>query len=198
MRKLTLADVCVAALPIALPFFSELSLILLGSISLIVLSQVRIPLPFTPVPITLQTLGVLLIGLSFGSLRGSVTAAVYIVFGAIGVPAFAGGACGWKHLFGPTGGYLFGFVAAAWLVGRLAELRWDRSFWLTFASTMLGTLVIYVFGVAWLSCFVGIERSLTMGVLPFIPGDIIKALVAAAVLPSVWRLIGTRCGIKNE
>lgn len=171
-------------------FVRELSLALLGSAFLMLLSQVRIPLPFTPVPITLQTFGVLLIGLSFGSSRGAATIATYIALGAVGMPAFAGGALGWKHLLGPTGGYLIGFVAAAWLVGRLAESGWDRSFWLAFISAVLGTLIIYAFGAAWLSYFVGIKRAFMAGILPFIPGDIVKALMAAAAMPSAWRLIG--------
>lgn len=198
MRNLTLAEACAVRLPVHIPLVRELSLVLLGSISLMLLSQVRIPLPFTPVPITLQTLGVLLIGLSFGSLRGVITIAVYIALGAVGMPAFAGGAFGWKHLLGPTGGYLVGFVAAAWLVGRLAEFGWDRSFWLAFVSTVLGTLIIYAFGVAWLFCFVEVKRVFVAGILPFIPGDIVKALMAAAAMPSAWRLIGrthsSECG----
>ncbi|MFA4030075.1 MAG: hypothetical protein GDYSWBUE_001470 [Candidatus Fervidibacterota bacterium] len=190
MRDLTLAEVCTMRLSDRLPIARELSLVLFGSMLLMLLSQARIPLPFTPVPITLQTFGVLLIGLSFGSLRGAITVATYIAFGAIGVPAFAGGAHGWKHMFGPTGGYLIGFIAAAWLVGRLSEFGWDRNFRLAFVSALLGTFTIYAFGAAQLSHFVGIKRAFIMGILPFIPGDIIKALMAAVVMPSTWKLLG--------
>lgn len=198
MRSWTLVNVCMIKFAIAPSLIRELILALLGSVVIMLLSQARIPLPFTPVPITLQTLGVLLVGLSFGSCRGASSVGLYIALGTMGMPAFAGGACGWKHLLGPTGGYLLGFVAAAWIVGRLAECGWDRNFALAFASAMIGTLVIYAFGAVWLSMFVGIKQVFVMGILPFIPGDIFKAMIVAAALPTAWKLLGMECIFGDE
>lgn len=176
-------------MPLSRPVVREALLVVFGFSFLALLSQVRIMLPFTPVPVTLQTLAVLLVALSFGSLRGGITVASYIVGGAIGIPVFAGGACGWKHLLGPTGGYLVGFFFAALFVGYLAGIGWSKSFWRSFVAALIGTLIIYIFGALWLSLFVGFSKAIMLGILPFIPGDLLKALVVALVLPSMWKVI---------
>ncbi|MDW8054662.1 MAG: biotin transporter BioY [Anaerolineae bacterium] len=151
------------------------------------LAQISIPLQ--PVPITGQTFGVLLAGAALGARRGALALLAYLAQGLIGLPFFAGGTSGMARLLGPTGGYLVGFVAAAALVGWLSERGWDRRFISTFAAMALGNLVIYALGVPWLAQFVGWERALSAGVLPFLPGDAIKALLAALALPSAWALI---------
>lgn len=164
------------------------ALVLLGALIVALLAQVRIPLPFTPVPITGQTLGVLLVAAALGSRRGAASLGLYLAGGLAGLPFFTGGASGLAYLTGATGGYLIGFLAAGWLVGRLAERGWTRS-WLKMAALFtVGTLVIYTFGAAYLSTFVGLRGALATGVWPFLVGDAIKALLAAALLPAAWKL----------
>lgn len=166
----------------------HLILIIAGSILIALTAQVRIPLPHTPVPITGQTFGVILIGFALGALRGAMTTAVYVFEGVIGLPVFAGGAGGWLALCGPTGGYLLGFIAGAWVAGFLAERGWDRCFHTMLLAALLSTAVIYIPGLIWLAAFVGWKHVWFTGLLPFIPGDIIKALLATIVLPTAWRM----------
>ncbi len=167
----------------------DLSLVLFGSLLIALLAQVRVVLPFTPVPITAQTLGVLLIGAVLGSRRGAAAVIAYIVEGGLGLPFFAGGKAGLAVLMGPTGGYLLGFVAAAFVVGWLAERGLDRRVSTSMPLFVLGMAVIYAFGWLGLSRFVGMEAALAGGVLPFIFGDIVKVALAAALLPAAWRLL---------
>lgn len=163
---------------------------ILGGTLLVALSaQVAIPLPFSPVPITGQTLTVLLTGVLLGSRRAGLCLLVYLAEGIAGLPVFAGGKAGIAHLLGPTGGYLLGFVPAAFLVGWLAEKGWDKRPVTAFAAMLLGNVVIYTFGLPWLAYFVGSERVLVAGCLPFIPGDLTKVLLATAVLPWGWKLL---------
>lgn len=168
----------------------DAALILTGSLIIALLAQIRIYLPFTPVPITGQTFGVLLIAMALGARRGSAAILLYLLQGLAGLPVFAGGKTGIAHLAGPTGGYLIGFFAAAFLVGWLAEKHWDRTWSKVCATFVLGEIVIYLFGVIWLSAYLGWPQALQGGLLPFIPGDILKAALAAALLPAAWRLVG--------
>lgn len=166
-------------------------LALLGSWFVALLAQISIPLGFSPVPITGQTLGVLLVGSLLGSRTGTLALLLYLVQGAVGMPFFSEGGSGVQHLYGATGGYLVGFVVAAAVTGWLAARGWDKRVSTTVASMVLGTLIIYVFGVPWLAQFVGgMEQAFVLGVAPFIPGAIIKIGVAAAVLPGGWKLLG--------
>ncbi len=164
------------------------ALVLLGTAAIALLAQVRIPLPFTPVPITGQTLGVLLIAAVLGARRGTASLGLYLAGGLVGLPFFAGGGSGLAHLTGPTGGFLVGFLAAAVIVGSLAERGWTRSWLKTAALFAIGSLVIYFCGAVYLSVFVGLRQALAMGVLPFIPGDVVKAALAAALLPAAWKI----------
>lgn len=148
----------------------------------------RVAIYIGPVPITGQTLGVLLTGAALGSRRGSLTILVYLVEGAVGLPVFAAGNSGIPYMLSYSGGYLVGFVAAAWLVGFLAERRWDRSFRGTAAAMAMGNAVLYVPGLLWLLRFFPPERLLEGFVLPYLPGDAVKLLIAALVLPSAWAL----------
>ncbi len=163
-------------------------LILTGSLLVALLAQVKIPLPFTPVPITGQTFAVLLVGGALGSRRGVASLLVYLAAGAVGLPVFAGGAAGALVLVGPTGGYLIGFIAAAYLVGRLAERGLDRRFFTALAVFLAGEVVIYLFGLPWLSVYVGVRQALADGLFPFLIGDAIKLLAAALALPTAWKL----------
>ncbi len=161
-------------------------LALVGSALLTVSAKIQIP--FWPVPMTMQTFAVLVIGITYGSRLGAATVALYLAEGAAGLPVFAGGG-GIAYLAGPTAGYLFGFVIAAALVGWLAEHGWDRKASTTAAAMLLGNLVIYVSGLLWLGTIVGYGKVFAVGMLPFLPGDVLKLALAAAILPAVWRLI---------
>lgn len=170
----------------------EIILILTGCLLLSLAAQIEFLLPFSPVPITGQTFAVLLLGSLYGSRRGPATVLVYLFFGGLGLPVFAGGAAGAARLIGPTGGYLVGFVVAAFLVGALAERGWDRRPSTTAASMVLGNVVIYLAGTLWLSRFVGWSEVLFVGVLPFLAGDALKIALATLALPGAWRLLGSR------
>lgn len=163
-------------------------------------AQVAIPLPFTPVPLTLQTLTVLLTGALLGSRLGAVTLLAYLAEGLAGLPVFAGGLNAWSAssipgvpvIMGPTLGYLIGFVFAAALVGFLAERGWDRRWWTTCLAMLLGNLVIYAFGVGWLSTIAGLTIAVAKGLIPFLIGDAIKIAAAMAALPGGWALVNRK------
>jgi biotin transport system substrate-specific component len=167
----------------------DILLVVAGSFFVAGMAQVRIPLPFTPVPLTGQTFAVLLVGAVLGSRRGAASLLLYLVQGIIGLPVFAGGASGLAVLLGPTGGYLVGFVAAAYLIGLLAARGLDRHFPSALLAFLTGEAVIYLFGVAWLSVFLGLQRAIVAGFLPFLIGDAIKLVAAALVLPVAWKLV---------
>jgi biotin transport system substrate-specific component len=167
----------------------ELLLVLAGSALIAASAWVAIPLPFSPVPITGQTLAVLLVGSALGARRGAASALAYLAEGASGLPVFAGGAAGAHVLAGPTGGYLAGFVLGAFVCGALAERGWDRRPLATVASMLLGNLAILAPGLLWLSRFTGPERVLALGLFPFLPGDLVKIALAAALLPLGWKLL---------
>lgn len=168
----------------------DVLLVITGSLLIAALAQIEIPLPFTPVPITGQTLAVLLIGAALGSKRGVAALLLYITEGALGLPFFAGGASGVAILTGPTAGYLVGFVVAAYVVGLLAEHGLERSVRTSIIPFLVGTLIIYICGVAWLTIVSGgVGKALAAGVLPFLIGDAIKLVVAALVLPAAWKLV---------
>jgi biotin transport system substrate-specific component len=162
----------------------------LGASILIGLSaQVAILLPWSPVPITLQTLAVLLTGAALGAKRGAAAVALVLVEGAAGLPVFSGWTGGLAHLLGPTGGYLIGFVVAAFLSGWLAERGWDRRPATSVAAMVLGNAAIYAVGLVWLAAFVGWTRVLPLGLVPFLAGDALKIAVATGLLPLTWRLV---------
>lgn len=168
----------------------DLVLILLGALFVAGLAQLKIALPFTPVPLTGQTFAVLLVGAVLGSKRGAASMLCYIGLGAFGVPVFAGGASGLAYLSGATLGYLVGFVIAAFVIGLLAERGMERSVRTSIIPFLVGTLIIYVCGVAWLTIFLGsFSKALAAGVLPFLIGDAIKLVAASLALPAAWRVI---------
>lgn len=154
-----------------------------GSSWLIALSaQYAILLPFSPVPITGQTLVVLLSGLILGKNRAAAAVGLYLMQGAVGLPFFAGGKSGLAVLLGPTGGYLFGFLMAAYTVGMLSELRLKQSPWQAVVSLLIGNILIYLFGLVWLARFVGESQVLQMGLYPFLVGDLVKLSVGVALI----------------
>ncbi len=156
-------------------------------------AQWEIPLPFTPVPITGQTFAVLLTGAALGAKLGAAGQGLYVIAGAIGLPIYAGGASGWEEArAGGTTGYLIGFIAAAAVVGYLAERRQDRTFPTMFTAFILGSFIIYVFGVAGLMLIfdMTVTEAIVAGVIPFLVGDLIKAAAAGLLLPGAWKLLG--------
>ena len=168
------------------------TLVLLGSFFLAVSSKIYIPLPFTPVPITAQTLAVFLIGSSMGRIRGSISVLTYTGAGILGLPVFAGGSGGIARIIGPTGGYILGFLLAAYVIGYLAERGWDRNFRTSFIALLTGNIMIYLPGIIQLSIFTGWKNALRLGVYPFIIGDLVKILVAGACFPLIWRYGGNK------
>ncbi len=169
------------------------SLLVLGmSLAIALCAQIVIPLPWTPVPLTGQTLGVLYAGALLGPRRGAASAALYLLLGAAGLPFLAGGAAGPAHFLGATGGYLAGFVPAAWLTGALARRGWDRGPLTAFAAMLLGSAVIFALGLAVLRFFVPPGQVLIQGLYPFLLGDAAKAAISAGLLPLGWKLIGKR------
>lgn len=180
-------------------------LVLTGSLFVAGMAQVYLKLPFTPVPITGQTLAVLLVGGALGARRAGASLALYLGWIAIGLPFAAEGKSGVEMLKVSTasGGYLWGFVIAAVLVGWLAERGWDRDVGRAWAAMLLGSIVIYLFGVPWLAAALDIpiaaegdtlNDALEFGFYPFVIGDILKLLIAGLALPAAWKLVGP----KNE
>jgi biotin transport system substrate-specific component len=170
-------------------------LVVAGVAFVAVAAQVRIPVPGSPVPITGSTFGVLLVAAAYGSRLGSATIASYLLVGIAGAPIFQNGGFGMAAMYGATGGYLIGFLAAAWIVGELAEHGWDRKPYLVVAAMILGNVVIYACGVTHLAgirlpngAAIGWDRVWALGVAPFLIGDAIKIALAAGLLPLAWRL----------
>mgnify|MGYP005856299119 CR=1 FL=1 len=141
-----------------------------------------------PVPISGQTFAVLLCGALLGSKRGALSQLSYLTIGATGIPFWfaLGGTPGIARLIGPTGGYLFGFVIAAFVVGWLAERGWDRHVWSAIVAMFAGSIVIYLVGLSWLSFYIPKDKLLQAGLYPFVIGDLVKIVLAAVLLPSGW------------
>lgn len=168
----------------------DLLLVIGGSLLVAAFAQLRIVLPFTPVPITGQTLAVLLVGATLGKNRAGISMLLYLGMGLAGMPVFASGAQGLAYLSGATGGFLIGFVAAAYLVGWLAEQGLDRDLRTAFLPFLVGEMVIYIFGLAWLAIYVGdLSKALVLGFHPFLVGDAIKIALAVMLLPAAWKLV---------
>lgn len=176
---------------------TDAALVIAGTALVAALAQVAIPL--WPVPVTGQTLAVLLVGASLGAARGAASLGLYALLGAIGLPIYSDAASGWSVLVGPTGGYIIGFVLSAAIVGWAAERRWDRG-WLKAAVTFIGgSLVVFAVGLPWLSYSLGgfglpndLQSTLVAGFYPFIIGGLIKAGIAAALLPAIWKAVERR------
>lgn len=168
----------------------DLLSVVVASLFIAVCAQIEIRLPWTPVPLSGGTLGVLYAGALLGSRRGAAAVAVYLLEGSAGLPVFSGGSAGFVHLLGPTGGYLAGFPVGAFLTGLLAERGWDRSPVRSFFMMLIGSLPIFALGLAGLSRFVPAQALLMQGLWPFVPGDLIKAAFSAGLLPLGWALMG--------
>jgi len=164
----------------------SLALVLVG-VGILAVSA-RIQIPFYPVPVTMQTLAVMVIAMAYGSKLGTATLFSYLFAGFMGAPVFAGGA-GFAYMAGPTGGYLAGFLLAGVVLGALADRGWTRNWQTTAAAMLAGTSIIYLLGLAWLSQLIGLDKAITFGLVPFIYGDILKLVIAAASVPFMWKLV---------
>ncbi len=162
------------------------ALVLIGSVLLTVSAKVQVP--FWPVPMTMQTYAVLVLGAVYGMRLGAATVATYLLQGALGLPVFATGA-GLAYLAGPTGGYLVGFLAAAALTGYLADRGFGRTFLSGLGMFLLGDIVIFGLGLGWLSALIGVQKAVAGGLLPFLPGEALKVALAMASLPLAWKAL---------
>ncbi len=180
----------------------HVGLVIIGALLIALSANVVVPIAGTPVPVTGQTFGVLVVGSALGFRRGVAAAVLYLALGMLGLPVYAGHASGIDtfatlqggfHL-APTGGYLVGFVLAAALTGRLAELGWDRTPGGAVAAMTLGTATIYAVGIPWLAVSQGVPlgEAVSLGLVPFIIGDALKIVVAAVLLRGTWWAIGRR------
>ncbi len=158
-----------------------------GSILLTLLARLSIPVPFSPVPITGQTFGILFLGALLGSRLGVLSVIAYIAEGLVGLPVFAGGTMGFLYLFGPTGGYLIGFIPAVYLVGYFSEKVWTNKFTTTFITMIIGTTIIFIFGISWLAVTAGLKTALAIGLYPYLPGAVVKIILASVIVYSINR-----------
>lgn len=165
----------------------RVALAMLAGSALLAISA-KVQVPFWPVPMTLQTLAILAIGMAFGSRLGAATVLLYLAEGFVGLPVFAGAAAGPAYFAGPTAGYLIGFVASAWLIGWLAERGWDRSLLRCLIAMAVGHAVVFVFGVSWLATLVGVQKALAAGLYPFWAATLVKTLLGVAVMQAAWHL----------
>jgi biotin transport system substrate-specific component len=170
------------------------SVSLVFAFSLLTALAAQIVIPIGPVPITGQTFAVLLTGALLGSRLGAMAMIIYLIEGASGLPFFYGGTSGIGHILGQTGGYLVAFPAAAFITGAFAEQGWDKRFVNAVGAMVIGSLVIVLAGWAWFSyvTHTALKTAFLVSVLPVIPGDIIKILLAAAALPSGWYFLERR------
>lgn len=167
--------------------FKNILLVLGGVAFLSIMSQVLIPLPYTPVPISLGTFGVTLMALLYGRKLGTATILSYVVAGSLGAPIFAGGKAG--SLFSPTGGYILGYIVATIILGYLADRGVTKSYVRTILSLILSSAIILTLGSLVLSLFVPGKNAFMIGVLPFLPGDALKSTTVTLLLPTLWKFI---------
>lgn len=167
--------------------FKNILLVLGGVAFLSIMSQVLIPLPYTPVPISLGTFGVTLMALLYGRKLGTATILSYVAAGSLGAPIFAGGKAG--SLFSPTGGYILGYIVATIILGYLADRGVTKSYVKTILSLTLSSAIILTLGSLVLSLFVPGKNAFMIGVLPFLPGDALKSTTVTLLLPTLWKFI---------
>ena len=171
----------------------KLILVLIGSLLLTLSAKIQVP--FYPVPMTMQTCVLLIISMTLGSKLASLTVLLYLVEGTLGLPVFAGTplkGLGLEYILGPTGGYLIGFFLASYIVGYLADNGFDRTFFRAFIAMLIGTILIFLCGYVWLSGFIGLEKAMQFGVLPFFWSELFKIGLATAALPICWNIVGRK------
>ena len=189
-RDITLTEALIPArtLPV------KVALVLAGTLLVALGAQAEVPM--VPVPMSLQTLAISVIGLTFGARLAAATLLVYLGQGAMGLPVFAGGAAGAAHLMGPTGGYLAGFVIMAWLTGFMAERGFGRGFLRLFLAALVPATLLFVPGALWLWAITPLDLSgaVAAGVTPFLVGGLVKSAVAAMVAAGGWQALSNRRG----
>ncbi len=168
---------------------TNLLLVVGASAVIAIAAQVAIPLPFTPVPLTLQPLAVLLVGVVLGSRRGTAAAALYLLEGLSGLPVFAQGHSGPLWLAGPTAGYLYSYPFAAFIAGWFSERGWGNSIMRALCGMLIALAVIYLGGWSWLAILAGPRAAFAMGIVPFVIADVVKVAIGAALLPYAQRLV---------
>jgi biotin transport system substrate-specific component len=173
---------------------SNAVLVVSGVLGLAVLAQIAIPVPGSPVPVTGQTLGVLILGTAYGSTLGVTTFALYILAGIAGAPVFANSGHGLDRIVGATGGYLIGMLVATFVLGQLARFRLDQKFLTALPSMLIGTITTFSFGLVWLQQYTGQSWSWTInaGLTPFIVGEALKIAIAGTSLPAIWRVVNRK------
>jgi len=170
-------------------FFYDIVLVIGASIFIALSAQIAFNVPFSPVPITGQTFAVILTGSILGSRRGSLAVIAYLLEGISGLPVFAQAQFGLIHLFGPTGGYLLGFVPAAFICGLLAEFGWGKTIFSVLGMMTVGTLVTFICGLSWLKIFFGNNNVLVIGFYPYVSGAVIKIALAAFIFRIGWHAL---------
>jgi biotin transport system substrate-specific component len=172
----------------------DVVLVIAGALFIYLTSRIVIPIPGNPIPITGQTFGVLLVGGALGLRRGFSAVTLYVLLGVVGLPFFAEGKGGLAVIWGASGGYLVGFMAAGAVVGRLAELGWDRRIGGALGAMLVGSVVIYAIALPWLKAVTGMtwQQTIDTGLLPFLIGDVLKAILAAVLFPVAWWVVGRR------
>jgi biotin transport system substrate-specific component len=173
---------------------SNAVLVVSGVLGLAALAQIAIPVPGSPVPVTGQTLGVLILGTTYGSTLGVTTFAMYILAGIAGAPVFANSGHGLERIVGATGGYLIGMLVATFVLGQLARYRLDQKFVTALPSMLIGTVITFSFGLVWLHQYTGQSWSWTVnaGLTPFILGEVLKIAIAGTSLPAIWRVVNRK------
>src|ERR671910_920655 len=164
------------------------ALVLAAALLTAACAQISFPVPGSPVPVTGQTFAVLLTGAALGAHRGALGQLLYVAMGLVGLPFYADGAHGVDVVWGATGGYLVAFPISAWVCGKLAEKRYDRTPLTALPAFLVGSLIVFAIGVPWLavSADISLWQALDLGFVPFIPGGILKAALAAGLLPTAW------------
>ena len=173
---------------------SNAVLVVSGVLGLAALAQIAIPVPGSPVPVTGQTLGVLILGTAYGSTLGVTTFAMYILAGIAGAPVFANSGHGLDRIVGATGGYLIGMLVATFVLGQLARFRLDQKFLTALPSMLIGTITTFSFGLVWLHQYTGQSWNWTIkaGLTPFILGEALKIAIAGTSLPALWRVVNRK------
>ena len=188
MNQKTLINALIQAKSKEQVIMKNIFLILSGTLFIALVANLKIVLPFTPIPITGGTFAIILVGLTYGKKLAPATLLSYIVAGSVGLPVFAGYRGG-IPFFSPSGGYLIGYFFAALICGYFADKGWTKSYYKTIFVIILANIAIYTFGLIQLSFFIGNKNVFMAGLYPFIPGDIIKMTMVTLILPTIWKLV---------
>ena len=160
--------------------------------SLLLAASAKVQVPFWPVPMTMQSMVVILLGMAYGSRLATATVLLYLAEGLAGLPVFAGAGAGPAYMTGPTAGYLLGFVLAAGVTGWLAERGWDRSPVKAVAALAIGHALLFVPGVAWMAVLFGGEKAVALGLTPFLAATVLKTALGAAIMQAAWKVVARR------